>query len=150
MMVADPEQSSCPRQNATVQKPSAPQPVSLQPVPENAAAPQDSPPGSVPEHVHSSVTRMPGFAIMVVVVVVEVVVVVVDVVVVVVDVVVVLVVVVVVVVPRRGQPAGAGARRARNDVPSSFVMIPPKRPQKRTPPTSTIMPTAPCGTPPSG
>jgi hypothetical protein len=82
--------------------------------------------------------------IVVVVVLVEVVVVVV------VDVVVVVVDVVVVVVPRIGQLVGAGAFRARNRSPSSFTIVPPKNPQKRTPPTSMMIPTPPCGVPPSG
>src|SRR5262249_57709338 len=56
---------------------------------------------------------------------------------------------VVVVVPRMGQLAGAGAFRARNRSPSSFTIVPPKKPQKRTPPTSMMMPTPPCGVPAS-
>ena len=72
------------------------------------------------------------------------------VVVVLVDVVVVVLVVVVVVVPRIGQLAGAGAIRARNRSPSSLPIVPPKKPQKRTPPTSMMMPTPPCGVLPSG
>ena len=58
--------------------------------------------------------------------------------------------VVVVVVPRMGQLAGAGAVRARNLSPSSVTIVPPKKPQKRTPPTSMMMPTPPCGVSPSG
>jgi hypothetical protein len=68
----------------------------------------------------------------------------------VVELVVVVVVDVVVVVPRMGQLAGAGAFRATNLSPSSFTIVPPKKPQKRTPPTSMMMPTPSCGVPPSG
>jgi hypothetical protein len=52
--------------------------------------------------------------------------------------------------PSSGQLAGAGARLARNLVPSSFVTTPPKNPQYRTPPIWTITPSPPCGVPPSG
>src|SRR5262245_19204668 len=55
--------------------------------------------------------------------------------------------VVVVVAPSTGHASGAGALRAKNFVPSSRLITPPKRLQKRIPPTSTITPTAPCGMP---
>src|SRR5262245_48396374 len=52
-------------------------------------------------------------------------------------------------VPSTGQLAGAAADRARNRSPSSFTIVPPKKPQKRTLPTSMMMPTPPCEVPPS-
>src|SRR5262249_33190905 len=56
-------------------------------------------------------------------------------------------VVVVVVATKSGHAAGATALLARNVLPSSFTMLPPKSPQNRTSPTAKITPTAPCGVP---
>ena len=52
--------------------------------------------------------------------------------------------------PSSGQLDGAGARRARNRLPSSRWIVPPKSPQKREPASSMMMPTASCSMPPSG
>ena len=52
--------------------------------------------------------------------------------------------------PTWGQDAGAGAWRARNRFPSSFVMRPPKKPHRRRSSIWTMTPTPPCGTPLSG
>lgn len=57
--------------------------------------------------------------------------------------------VVVVVEPRAGQEVGAGARRAKNTLPSSREILPPNSAQNRELPISTTTPTAPCDTPPT-
>lgn len=44
-----------------------------------------------------------------------------------------------------GRADGTGASRVEKRLPSSLTIVPPKTPQKRVVPTSTMPPTEPCG-----